>query len=99
MNVKQCFEVRTKKNVESMSLVALSYGVVLVCVRGKKGWLPHYRGADDTGRIRLTEDRSDERSGILYAERMIYAHVVDLSVVFYDSDALSFDESTTDEVT
>tara|TARA_R100001530_G_scaffold113330_1_gene80352 strand:+ start:355 stop:576 length:222 start_codon:yes stop_codon:yes gene_type:complete len=47
----------------------------------------------------LTDDRSDERSSILYAERMIYAHVVDLSVVFYDSDALSFDESSADEVT
>jgi len=47
----------------------------------------------------LTSDRSDECSGIVYAKRMLYAHDVDLSVVFYDSDALSFDESTADEVT
>ena len=99
MNVKQGFEVRTKKNMGRRSLFALSYGVVLVCVTKKRGWLPHYEGADDTGRIRLTEDRSDERSGILYAERMIYAHVVDLSVIFDNRDALSFDESAIDEVT
>ena len=47
----------------------------------------------------LTVDRSDECSGIFYAERMIYAHVVDLSVIFDNRDALSFDESTADEVT
>jgi len=40
MNVKQGFEVRTKKNVESMSLVALSYSVVCVCAPGKRGWSP-----------------------------------------------------------
>ena len=47
----------------------------------------------------LTSDRSDECPGILFAFRMGYAHVMDLRVVFYDSDALSFDESAADEVT